>query len=89
MRKNIIKNYSFDVGILIILFIFMIIFIDSILFIFNISISKINFIVALIFTFSFSIIYFVKKKNSIWDVIIKLLLFKYIEFCAFACHSGR
>lgn len=75
MRKNIIKNYSFDVGILIILFIFMIIFIDSILFIFNISISKINFIVALIFTFSFSIIYFVKKKNSIWDVIIKLLLF--------------
>ena len=78
MRKNIIKNYSFDVGILIILFIFMIIFIDSILFIFNISISKINFIVALIFTFSFSIIYFVKKKNSIWDVIIKLLLFKYI-----------
>jgi len=75
MKKEQIKNILFNASVLLIMFIFMNIFISSTLFIFKISINKMNCILALIITIVLFIIYSLIKKENLKNNIISILLF--------------
>lgn len=79
MRKNFEKSiYLYELGLMIILFIFNVIFISSIMFTIKISITKYNVILALLFTLIFSNIYFFKKDEKAKLIILKDFLFLFI-----------
>ena len=73
-----IKEFLFNVGLMIIFFIFLTIFVSSTLFFVKISINKYTFLTSLALTYILSTIILVKKKNNIKKIGLTILTFSLI-----------
>lgn len=82
MKKNNIISFSLELGMEILVFIFNILVISSLLFIFKIPITKLNFITSFITTIMMSFIYCRKKKYNLFRVFLRIFSLMIVLFAS-------